>query len=395
MLMFGKVRQKITPKRVWFGLLFLVLGALLFSLYLWHLGSLTRGLSPAEAASRSSSLSLQAIMNNPVYAPHKFIQYAVQKIFGHSPFELRITSVLFGLFFLGCIYHLVKGWFGKLISLYASLLLATIPWFVLLVRSATPQILFFLPLAAICFYYWLVHSKSSVAWLALAIASAAMVYLPGGLYLLILGLVFARKNLASLSNHLRLWPKVLGILVGLLLLTPLIYGLVQHPVAVKPIALITADWPGVVVTLKSIAWGSLALFWRLPLHLDNAVDRLPMLNGAQIVLASFGGFALLKMARSKLFLLLGLVLSAILLAAIAQDYLLLSLALPATVVLMAGGLRYLYLQWRSIFPKNPLPNYLALTLISLLVGLHILYGVRYSLYAWPNTSATRATYVLK
>lgn len=395
MVMFGWLRQKSNLNRAWLGLLVLFILALIFTLYFWRLGTLTKGLSPAETAARQSSLSLKTIVDSPIYGPHKLLQYAFQKISGHGALQLRLTSVFFGLFFLVCFYLLVKNWFGRMIGLFAALFLAATPWFVLLSRDATPQILLLLPLSVIGFYYWLVRSKSSIAWLALAMSSAALIYLPGGPYLLLIGLVAARKNLLPAIGQLRIWPKVIGALAPAVILAPLIYAVAKNPALLKPLVLVPAQWPGILTFLKSIAWGGLSFFWRLPLHLDTTIGKLPILNGAQVVLALFGGFALLRLARQKLFVLLGLAASALLFSAITQDYLLLPLALPTVAVLGAAGLRYLYLQWRGVFPKNPLPNYLALGLISLLLGLHILYGIRYALHAWPNTPATRATYVLK
>jgi hypothetical protein len=75
--------------------------------------------------------------------------------------------------------------------------------------------------------------------------------------------------------------------------------------------------------------------------------------------------------------------------------LILGLCLPALAILSAAGLRYLYIEWRSIFPRNPLPLSFALVIISLLVGLQVAYGLRYSLVAWPHLAATKQLYVLK
>ena len=94
-------------------------------------------------------------------------------------------------------------------------------------------------------------------------------------------------------------------------------------------------------------------------------------------------------------MLLGLSVFGIVAAALNRNLLLLIYVLPAVAVAVAAGLRYLYMEWKSIFPKNPIPKYLAVALITGLVGMHIAYGLRYSLLAWPNTAATKSTYVLK
>jgi len=372
-----------------------LLAAFIFSFYFWRLGTLTTGLGPAEVNARSSSSSLHLILDNPVYAPHKILAYAVQKIFGHGALALRSVSAVLAVLFLFCFYQLVKGWFGRLIGFFTTLFLAATPWFVLLARSAGPEILLLTPIVVLASYYWLIRLKSWPAWLALLISSGLILYLPGGLWLILLGGLLARKNLRQATEGLNLDEKILGTLILLVIFAPLVYANVRQPSALKPLLLIPAVWPSIVVGVKSIVWDVLALFWRTPVHADFAVGRLPMFNGGQIALALFGGFALLKLARSKLYLLLGMVVFGILAAGINRSLVLLTLAAPAIALSVAAGLRYLYMEWRSVFPKNPLPKYLALALIASLVAIHVFYGLRYSLIAWPNSAATRSTYVLK
>lgn len=62
---------------------------------------------------------------------------------------------------------------------------------------------------------------------------------------------------------------------------------------------------------------------------------------------------------------------------------------------MAAGLRYLYIEWRHVFPLNPFAHSMALGLISLVVAASLLYGARYSLTAWPHSAEAKSSYVLK
>ena len=85
----------------------------------------------------------------------------------------------------------------------------------------------------------------------------------------------------------------------------------------------------------------------------------------------------------------------VLAAGINRNLVLLTPALAAFSVALAAGLRYLYMEWKSVFPLNPIPKYMAIVLIASLALLHVSYGLRYSLSAWPNTTETRATFMLK
>ena len=387
----GKTKSGITRT----SLTVILLAAFAFCFYFWRLGSLTRGLSPAEVSARSSSSTLQIIADNPVYAPYKILAYAVQKIFDDGALALRSVSAVLALLFLFCFYQLVKEWFGKMVSVFASLFLAATPWFILLARNSGPEISLLAPTAVLASYYWLIRSKSHVAWWTLLICSSLLIYLPGGLWLVLLGGVFARKSLKQAARELDLQARILGILVLLIFLAPLAYAVISNPAGLKPLLLIAELWPSILIVCKSVAWDILALLWRTPVHADFIIGRLPIFNGAQIILALLGSFALLKLAKDKLYLLFGLLIFGILAAAVNRNLGLLTYVLPAAALSVAAGLRYLYIQWRSVFPKNPLPKYLALSLIASLVAIHGFYGLRYSLIAWPNSSATRTTYVLK
>src|SRR3989338_5907438 len=84
--------------------LYLVLALLIFVLFFWQLGSLTKGLSPAESAAATASSSLSIIIDNPTYGPHKLLSYGFQKVFGHGPLQIRLSSAVFSLLFLLCFY---------------------------------------------------------------------------------------------------------------------------------------------------------------------------------------------------------------------------------------------------------------------------------------------------
>jgi succinate dehydrogenase/fumarate reductase cytochrome b subunit len=59
------------------------------------------------------------------------------------------------------------------------------------------------------------------------------------------------------------------------------------------------------------------------------------------------------------------------------------------------GLRYLFIEWRRVFPRNPMAKYFAIALMFGLILIHVFFGIRYSLLAWPSSADTRQTYMLK
>ena len=392
--MFGRLRK--TPKLgLKYGLVLLGLAVLIFFLYFWRLGTLTSGLSASETTARAASSSISAIINDPTYAPHKLLQFVSQKIFGHGAADIRIISVLSALFFLACFYWLVRGWFGKMIGLFATLFLAATPWFILITRNGSPLILLLAPLAILASYYWFAKVENLRAFYALFIVAGLSLYVPGMVWLIIVGYLLGRKDLGEHSANLKIISKFFAFILAALIIVPLVYAGVKDLEVVKNIFLVPSEWASAITTLKSIVWSALALVWRTPTHADFIIGHLPMYNIAQIALAVFGGFALYKLARRKMYILVFLGTFGILAAGIGRNLALLTFVLPAVAVAVAAGLRYLYMEWKSVFPKNPIPKYLAVALIAALAALHVSYGLRYSLIAWPNTTETKATFMLK
>ena len=84
-----------------------------------------------------------------------------------------------------------------------------------------------------------------------------------------------------------------------------------------------------------------------------------------------------------------------LLAGFNNNLVYISLGLPALGLIIVGGLHYLYREWSAIFPHNPFARVLATGLIIMLVGINFIFGLRYSLLAWPHSPETKSTYVLK
>jgi hypothetical protein len=147
--------------------------------------------------------------------------------------------------------------------------------------------------------------------------------------------------------------------------------------------------------LKHLAWMITSLFFRTPYHDQMLIGRLPLLSVIQLALVVFGVYALYSAARKKAFWLSASVIMGVLLAALNNNLRLLFFSLPGLGIFMAAGLRYLYIEWRSVFPKNPIPKGLAIAMLAAVVTIQALYGLTYSLVAWPAAEPTKQVYVIK
>ncbi|OGL25720.1 hypothetical protein A3E49_02345 [Candidatus Saccharibacteria bacterium RIFCSPHIGHO2_12_FULL_49_19] len=368
-----------------------------FLLYFWRLPTLTTGLSPAEDIAINASSNLQYIVDNPVNAPLRLVQLAALQLEPDNQLSARAPSVLFMISFVAMFYLLLRLWFGRLIGLLGTLILASTPWLVIISRSATPDVLLLAPLAIITLFLWLTRRTSyrNIAWLGLIVATGLSLYVPGVLWFVAAAGVYKFRDLRQIAATTNIVTRIFSILILAAILAPLVAASVKSSEIVQDLLLVPDEWQGTVGTLKSIAWSGLALVWRLPYTTDFTVGRLPLLTIVEIALAAFGSYAMWSKARRTFYGLAGIVVLSVLIAGLNSRLTLLIPAVMAVCVLAAAGLRYLYIEWNSIFPRNPLPRGFAVVLMVLVIGTHVLYGLHYALVAWPRSPATSRIYVIE
>lgn len=395
--MFKVVGRRISRQTLKNALGVISIAAGVYLLYIWRLGSLTTGLSPSESTARHLSSKLSYISDNPVNAPLRLVQYLGQSL-GHSgAFYMRFTSVFFMIVFVGCLYLLLKTWFGRLVGVFGTLLMMGTPWFILIARDAAGAVMLLAPLAIIAVFLWLTGSKKqpSVAWVVLVCVSAISLYIPGLVWFILAASWIRRREL--LGNLKLQGPVVVSLstLLAIVIIAPLALAIVNDLSVGRQLLLIPKHWQGIGGSLKSTAWSLLALFWRAPYHIDLIIGRLHLLSIAQIALAVIGGYAMWTNARKETYGLLAILAASIIFSGLNTNLELLTLAILAVCIFATAGLRYLYVEWRGVFPRNPIPKALAVGLMSLVVGVYLTFGVRYALIAWPHTPATHSLYVIK
>lgn len=378
-------------------ILYFGLATLGYFFLFFRLGTLTNGLSPAEVSAQTSSQSLSVIIDNPLYAPHHLLQYLSTHFISTSPFYLRLPSVLLSLIFLSLFYFFVRSWFGRKIAFFTSLIALSTPIVILSARSAAPSILLLSPLVILAIYSYLEKSKTNQSYklILFALTVGLITYTPGMIWLLALGGIYKRSDIIKKIFSFKSWYQSLAVAVFIMIIAPLSYGLWRHPGLIRDWLLIPSQWPDLIEVFKQFGWAISSFFIKTPLHIDTIIARLPILDVTQVILLIFGGYAMMRLARSKIYSLISIMISSIIFASINNNPTYLLIGLPAILIFLAAGLRYLLVEWKAVFPKNPIPKYLALSLISLIVGIHLLYGLTYSLSAWPKSEATKNIYVIK
>ncbi|HET7529259.1 MAG TPA: glycosyltransferase family 39 protein [Candidatus Saccharimonadales bacterium] len=362
---------------------------------LWHIGSSPAYLSPDGASARAASSSLTQIYHHPVNLPHKLVLFGVSKLSTNLT-VLRLASYIAGIIFAISFYKLSKGLFGKMVGFLSTMIFCLSPFFVIPGRRVSASILLFAPVAIMALYAWFIRTeKKSAAWLALMIAAGLLAYTPGIILWMIGAAVIYRKKLAESIQLVPAWMVGAGTTVFLLLLIPAIVSIFHDWRSVETYLLVPAHWAAPLTILKNFGLMIMALFIQTPHNDVLMLGRLPVLDVIQTALVVFGSFALWIAAPKKVYAYVAAMLFAVAVAAVNNDTKLLFLGLAPMGLLMAAGLRYLYVEWRAVFPRNPIAKSLALLCMVVLVAVQLLYGLRYSLQAWPDTQATKNTYVIK
>jgi len=377
-------------------LLILFSSAFFLTLYVWKLGTLTPGLSAREAAAINASGTFESIVNNPINAPHKTLQLVFQYFGHHGAFWMRSVSVFFILLFLAGMYLTLRMWFGKFVAFAGTLIFASMPWVIIVGRSATPDIMLLSPVLLIFSYLAMARAKSrlNLLWFVFIASLTLCLYTPGLLWFILAVFIAGQKQILKTILKTKGYASILGLSLLILLLAPLVYATIQNISLAKDLLLIPDSFSGVMDFVKTFIWSLSSLVYKFPSHVDYIVGTLPMLSVALVVLAVLGFLAMWRKARAELLNLMTLFVLGILLATLNHMPILLTLCLPTSVVLSAAGLRYLYVKWFTVFPLNPLAKSFAFVLIGLLLTAQIAYGVRYGLIAWPHNMETRKAYVL-
>jgi len=370
---------------------------LLFFLYVWRLGTLVSGYSISEITTIRSSSSLSTIKNNPINAPHKLLQFVFQHFGHHGAIWMRSVSVFFAFIFFVSLFLILKKWFGNFIAFLGTTLLAATPWVVLIARSATADIMWLCPVLVIFGYAFLAKSQrwQSLAWLGLMFCLVVAIYTPGLVWFMIAAFALGWRQILDLINRTNFTAAVTGLVMFMLLVTPLGYGFYLHPSLIKDWLLVPHSIPALLILAKQAGWALASLAYRAKQHSNYMLGRMATLSITQSILALVGIYAMGKSAKRELFALLTLLAISLVAVSLNANPILMTLCLPALAIFDAAALRFLHLKWLRVFPLNPLPKTFAAVLISMLVFFQAGYALRYSLAAWPHSIETRKAYVLK
>ena len=374
------------PQTLFVCFSYLVVASLLF----FKLGTLTNGLAETEIASRNSALSLREILNNPLYAPYKFFQYVLLKFDYQNAWTLRAISAVIGAGTVGLFYSILRQWHTRRMSILSTLLFATSAWTLHVSRLSTPDVLQFMLLGLLATGLWMLHTKRQGAVLLFGgLVSVLCLYVPGLVWFVIASIIWQRQRIVRLMREVS-WQKLDAVILILLVgVAPLAYGLVIHPELITAWLGLPAQFPSPDQYLINVAGVPFHLLIQGPKNPIIWLGNAPVLDifaGILALLGAYNFYLQRRLDRSRMFLailLLGTVLIGF------NGPVNLTLLLPFIYLLVASGITLLLQQWFTVFPRNPLAKWIAVSMLTMVVSLTVFYQLSSYFIAWPQAPATR------
>jgi hypothetical protein len=371
-----------------YGGLFTFLAALLA----WRLNTLLPGYSHTALQSYQSGQNLHAIIDNPINAPFSVLAYGVRLLHSSQSLlclRMATAAAAFAVLIIFCL--LLRYWHNARTAFFGTLLLGTSSAFLYVARAGTPAILLFGLFVLVACGVWLRATNSRLAVVLGLVIAAMLVYVPGMIWLIGLGLVWQWKAVdRTFKKHLG--AVTVGGLLFVALLAPLGFGLSKHPTLIKQLLNLPAQgWPNPFTVIHNLINVPLHIFVRGSSDGALVLSQVPMLDFFAAAMFLLGGYLYLRyigLHRSNLLIAIFVAGAAVISLGGAATA---SLLLPFLYVVIAVGVNYMFEQWFAVFPRNPIAQGVGLAAIGVIVALACAYHLRLYFVAFPQ-AATSQTY---
>lgn len=374
-------------------LIYGALGGLILGLLAFRIGSLPQGLSSDEVAALSGSQSLKAIIDNPLFLPHKILLFGVNALGIHNLAVYRGISVFWGALTLILFYGVLRHWFTRRIAALGTFLCASSTWFLTISRLATPYVLWFGLVALLAIGGWLRFSRARVLPVLGAIAlGSILLYVPGMVWFVAAAVIWQRRTIKQALLDSTPSLAALSVLLFLLLIAPLLYALVRAPALGRELLGIPSAVPNWHHILQNLGGAASALFCRAPLIPSYWLGRLPLLDiftSTMFVLGLYSFYYQRQLDRVKT--LLGAALVAGVLIALG-NVLALTLLVPLVYMIVASGINLMLQQWLTVFPRNPLARIAGVSVLVIAISAAVGYQTGRYFVAWQHAPQTKNTY---
>lgn len=383
----GYWRENITKLAV-------ILAALFFLIY--RVGSIPTGISLSEQSVlgklQSHKYGPFYVWHNVLYAPYETGLVILRYLHLYNITMIRSLSALFGFLAAVFFFYIIYRWYGTLIAVLSTLIFVDTLWFLQSSRLAGPMSLYSVATLTLILILFVERNerftnlKTSLS----VIASALILYVPGMIWFLAVGLFIKRSRIKEELSEIDGRLRVLLPIIWLILISPLVWSSIHSIRILKNIF---------GIPVKFSLHGSVQNFYHLPVSLFVrsslggifAIGHTPIFDVFSVVMILLGVYLLIKEKQTKLFLSL--------LVGIFMGWILFSIGLvPIYIVttllaiLVAAGLSYMIVTWFTVFPRNPVARAVGTILLCISVAAVMWLHINQFYIAWPKTTTTLSTY---
>ncbi|CAN5690993.1 hypothetical protein BH23PAT2_BH23PAT2_01930 [soil metagenome] len=376
-----------------------MIGLVIVTSILWfQLGSFLPGMSQSEASLHqlitSDSIRLRdTFSSDAMYLPFTAGLYLLQTFNWTSIIALRSIGALFGLLSVLGVYLVLRKWHTPRVAVLVSALYATGAAFLHFARLADPSSAYLLLVLLIALaVYFRENTKPSLTITVLLLISLTSLFLPGMIWILVIGIIWQRKAISRLISSLPPGVIISGTIVSVLGIGLLIFSLYYDASAIRVWLGLPVEIPGISTFIKNVISIPVQLFWRGPsdpvvwIGISGLID---VFVSALFILGSYAYYFQRRLDRTKvLFGTMGLISVLVALGGPVPVFLL----VPFVYIVAAAGMALMLQQWFTVFPRNPFARSIALLLMFSCVAFAIFYNTQHYFVAWPKSPATKAVF---
>ncbi|MFZ1483829.1 MAG: hypothetical protein WAS36_02360 [Candidatus Saccharimonadales bacterium] len=354
--------------------------------------------SSSEVTTFMSAQSWRFIYDNPLELPHKLIIWTVSTLGQHSYGVTRITSVLFAAAAVFLFYYIVRSWLSKRVAILSTVLFAFSNGFLHSGRLGTAAVLQFSVL--VLFAMPILIHQAAPGWrrrliYMSSVIFAALVYIPGLIWQILLTIVLRRKKLFRLWSRLALVHKSIIVFASLLAIAPLVWAFIRTPQLLLTWLGLPQNFPAIDTILNNAQTLISTLFYHSGFSPEYVTHGGALLTIAELVLLILGVYAQLKRPRHNTnYHLLGAIGIATALILVSGGMFIPALV-PLLYLLIAGGMYYFLNEWLAVFPRNPIARGIGVGVIVLIVVFALGYHTRSYFDAWPNNVVTKQVFSIE
>jgi hypothetical protein len=342
------------------------------------------GISNAEMQSvvKSSAVNIRDFWSLDVLnMPYHLLQHGSIVLFGVSNLSIKLPSLVLAFLSIVGIVLILKNWFKPSIAILATLIAVTTGQFLFVAQNGTPDIMYlFWPVCLLLIAILTpLQQKFRKAYVAAFFAVAVFsLYTPLSLYviLVIAAAIVLHPHLRYLTKQLSRVEVIMGLIISLILVSPLVIALYKNPSLTLNLIGIPSSRPDL--------WSNLSLLGTQYLGFANpggSTVITPFFELGSVLLIILGFYYIYKTKATAKSYVIILWLICLLPILVLNPSLTTVTFLPL-VLLLASGLNGLLSHWYGLFPRNPYARIGGLIPVVVLVSVLVLSGVNRFVYSY-------------